>query len=135
MIVVPWASDKRVRGRRASPSVPGGFKSGLFGGCAGSSPASTKRGDDGTAEIRQTCVGKRGAIRGGVQGAEKSFQEAAQGVEFFAQGEMESAAVGADDEKRYVIGCQIFREALRDFADERGDQLLGGDLAEKIGDA
>ena len=37
--------------------------------------------------------------------------------------------------KRYVIGCQIFREALRDFADERGDQLLGGDLAEKIGDA
>ena len=97
-------------------------------------PATSERGNNGAAEIGEVGVGERGAICAGVQRTEKGFQEAPECGKFFAEAEVERAAIGADDEEGYVVGREIFREALADFLEERWDEFLRGNVAEQIDD-
>ena len=89
-------------------------------------PATSERGNDGAAEIGEVGVGERGAICAGVQRTEEGFQEAPECGNFFAEAEVERAAIGADDEKSHVVGNEIFGKALSDFLKERWNEFLPG---------
>ena len=76
----------------------------LFCGGARGAPAAVERGDQGAADVGERGVGERSAIGAGAQRAEESFEEAAEGLELFSEGELDGTAVGAHDEDGDVVG-------------------------------